>query len=167
MTMLSQVLAVVVAAVLLAWRARARGASTSTRSTAVAAVIAILTFVSLSGLWATCKTLRDERSANAALSPADSATRGGAQAGANVGFVEWVNGNLPAGAGFHLSNGGDEATYQWLTYRLYPRVAIADPARAHWIVFLKVTPEAAGFKRREFSRVMQFAPDLFLAERRS
>jgi hypothetical protein len=46
-------------------------------------------------------------------------------------------------------------------------VAVPDPKKAHWIVFLKTTPAAAGFKPQEFSRVLQYAPDLVLAERRA
>jgi hypothetical protein len=167
MTMLSQGFAVLVAAALLSWRARVRGSSYSTRSMAVVAVIAILTFVSLSSFWGAWQGFRNERRANADVAPADAATRGGGAAGASVAFVEWLNWKLPAGAPFHIStNGSDEATYQWLTYRLFPRVAIVDAAKAHWLVFLKVTPAAAGFDRREFSRVLEFAPDLVLAERR-
>ena len=167
MTMLSQGLAVLVAAALLSWRARIRGATPGIRSMAVVAVIGILTFVSLSTFWGTWQSFRDERRANAAVAPADAATRGGAAAGANVAFVEWLNWKLPAGVPFHIStDGSDESTYQWLTYRLFPRVAVQDAAKARWFVFLRVTPAAAGFKPKYFSRVLQFAPDLMLAERR-
>src|SRR4051812_25982262 len=109
MTMLSQAFAVIVAAVLLAWRARARGTSVSTRSMAVAAALAILTFVSLSALWGTWQGFRHERSANAAIPAADVALKGGVAAGANVQFVEWLNGNIPAREPFYVStNGSDE-----------------------------------------------------------
>jgi hypothetical protein len=167
MTMLSQMFAVALAAGLLAYRARARGALHSIRSMAVAAVIAILAFVSLSSFWSSWQGFRNERRANAALAAADVSSRGGAAAGANVAFVDWLNGKLPARTPFHIStNGSDEATYQWLTYRLYPRVAIQETDKAHWLVFLKVTPEAAGVKRSEITNVQEFAPDLVLAERR-
>jgi hypothetical protein len=167
MTLLSQVFAVVLAAALLAYRARVRAAPQGIRSTAVVAVIAILAFVSLTSFWTVWHGFRDERRANAAVPPADAATRGGAAAGANVGFVEWLNWKLPAGARFYIhTNGTDEATYQWLTYRLYPRVAIGESAQARWLVFLKVTPEAAGVDRRDLKSVQEYAPDLFLAEQR-
>jgi len=166
MTMLSQASAVLVAAALLSWRARFRGASFSVGTAALVAVAAILTFGALSSFWGEWQGFRSERRANAAILPADASTRGGAAAGANTGFVEWLNGNLPARAEFYLrTNGSDEATYQWLLYRLYPRVAV-NASRAHWVVFLRLTPAAAGFKRQEFSRVLEFAPDLSLAERR-
>jgi hypothetical protein len=167
MTMLSQLSAVLVAAALLSWRSRFRNHPFSLGSAAVVAVAAILTFGALSSFWGVWQGFRSERRADAAIAPADAATRGGPAAGANVQFVEWLNGKLPARAAFHIStNGSDEATYQWLLYRLYPRVALQNASRAHWLVFLRVTPEAAGFKRQEFSRVLQLAPDLALAERR-
>jgi hypothetical protein len=166
-TLLSQVFALIVAAVLLAWRARARGALSSARSMAVAAVIAVLTFASLATLWGTWQGFRNERRANAAVPAADVALKGGYAAGANVAFVEWLNGNLPAGDRYFITtNGSDEATYQWLTYRLFPRVAVGNPEQARWVVFLKVTPAASEFKPRDFSRVIEFAPDMVLAERR-
>lgn len=164
--MLSQGFAVLVAAALLSWRARVRGTG-GLRSMAVAAVIAVLTFVSLSAAWSTWKGFRDERRGNASIAAADAATRGGAGAGANTGFVEWLNWKLPPGVRYYLrTDGSDEGTYQWATYRLHPRVAISDADEAHWLVFLKVTPAAAGFKRADFARVERYAPDLVLAERR-
>jgi hypothetical protein len=167
MTMLSQGFAVLVAAALLSWRARVRGSASSIRSTAVVVVVAVLTFVSLSSLWDTWQGFRDNRRANAVLAPANAATLGGAAAGANLDFVEWLSSNLPPRAEFYVStNGSDPGSYQWLTYRLFPHVAIPDRAKAHWIVFLRVTVEAGGFKRGEFSRVLAYGPDLLLAERR-
>jgi hypothetical protein len=167
MTMLSQGFAVVLAASLLSWRARVRGSTQSIRSMAVVVVIAVLAFLSLSSFWGVYKVLRDERRANSALTPADVTNRGGVGAGANVAFVDWLNGKLPAGASFYVStNGSDEATYQWLTYRLFPRVALDEQESAHWLVFLKVTPEAAGVDPSELTNVQTFAPDLVLAERR-
>jgi hypothetical protein len=166
MTLLSQAFAVLVAAALLAWRARVRGTPAGFRSTAVAAVFAILVFVTLSGSWTAWQAFRSERRANAAIPAADVATRPGASIGANVAFVEWLNGKLPARAKFYLrTSGADEATYQWLTYRLYPRVAVQD-STAHWVVFLGLTPAEAAFKPGDFARVEQFAPGLLLAERR-
>jgi hypothetical protein len=167
MTMLSQVAAVLVAAALLSWRARFRGGSFSIGTAAVTAVAAILTFGALSSFWGVWQGFRSERRANAAITPADAATRGGAAAGANGEFVEWLNGKLPAGEAFHIStDGSDEATYQWLLYRLYPRVAQQDASRVRWLVFLRVTPEEAGFKRADLTNVQRLAPDLVLAERR-
>jgi hypothetical protein len=166
MTMLSQVAAVLVAAVLLAWRGRVRGAPIGMGSAAVLAVAAVLTFDALASSWTTWQGFRSDRRANAAISAAEVATRPGATIGADVGFVEWLNGKLPAGTEFYLrTSGGDEATYQWLTYRLFPRVAVQD-STARWVVFLGVTPEAAGYKRRDFSQVQEYAPGLLLAERR-
>jgi hypothetical protein len=167
MTLLSQVSAVLVAAALLSWRSRVRGASFSIGTAAVVAVVAILTFGGLSGFWGAWQGFRNERRANAAIAPADAATRGGAAAGANAEFVEWVNGKVPAGEPVYVSTtGSDEATYQWLLYRLYPRVALQDASKVRWVVFLRTTPAAAGFKRKEFARVEQLAPDLLLAERK-
>jgi hypothetical protein len=163
MTLLSQVFAIFVAAALLAFRARARGPSPSTRSTAVIVVVAVLTFISVSSFWGVWQGFRKDHRANEAVTPADAATRGGIGAGANVAFVEWLNTNLPPGESYLVSgNANDIGTYQWLTYRLYPR--LATDGKARWIVFLRVTPEGAGFKRQQFSRVLEFAPDLALAE---
>jgi hypothetical protein len=165
--LLSQVSAVLVAAALLSWRSRVRGGSFTAGSAAVVAVAAILTFGGLSSFWGVWQGFRSERRANAAIAPADAATRGGAAVGANGGFVEWVNGKVPAGEPVYVStNGSDEATYQWLLYRLYPRVALQDSSKAHWVVFLRTTPETAGFKRKEFSHIEQLEPDLLLAERK-
>jgi hypothetical protein len=167
MTMLSQGFAVLVAAALLSWRARVRGSMPGIRSTAVVAVVAVLTFVSLSTFWATWQGFRHDRRGNAAIAPASAATLGGAAAGADLAFVDWLNRNLPARVPYYLStNGTDPGSYQWLTYRLFPHVALADRAKAHWIVFLRVTPEAGGFNRSEFSRVLEFGRDELLAERR-
>ncbi len=166
MTMLSQAFAVLVAAALLAWRARVRGAPAGIRSAAVAAVLGILVFVTLSGSWTAWQAFRSERRANAAIPAADIETHPGAAIGANVGFVEWLNGKLPPRVSFYLrTTGADDATYQWLTYRLYPRVAVQDSG-AHWVVFIGLTPAEAGFGPREFSPVQQYAPGLLLAERR-
>jgi hypothetical protein len=167
MTMLSQASAVLVAAALLSWRARFRNSSQSIGSAAAVAVATILTFAALSSFWGVWQGFRSERRGNAEIAPADAATRGGAATGANVSFVEWLNGKLPVRDSYYVStNGSAIATYQWLTYRLYPRIAVEDSSRARWVVFLAVTPEGAGFKRRDFAHVSTYAPDLLLAERR-
>jgi hypothetical protein len=167
MTMLSQASAVLVAAALLSWRARIRSSSFGIGTAAVLAIAAILTFTALSSFWGSWQAFRSDRRANASTPAALAATSGGPSAGANVDFVEWLNGKLPAGAPFYIStNSSDPGTYQWLLYRLYPRVAIEDPSRAQWVVFLRVTPEGTGFHRRDFAHVFTFAPDLLLAERR-
>jgi hypothetical protein len=163
MTFLSQVFAILVAIALLAYRARSRRESPSARSTAVLVVAAVLTFVSLSSFWGVWDGFRKEHRANANVTAADNATRGGVVAGANSQFVEWLGAHMPRDATYQVSgNANDIATYQWLTYRLYPRVA-TDGA-AGWIVFLNTTPEAGGFERRRFSRVLEYGPNLLLAE---
>lgn len=168
MTLLSQAFAVLVAAALVSWRARFRSASFSIGAGAAVAVAGILTFVALSGFWAQWQGFRSERRANALISPADAAVSGsGASAGPHAGFVEWLNANIPARAPFYIStDGSDPGTYQWLLYRLYPRVALEDRSRAHWLVFLHTTPEAAGFKRSDFARYMRYSTDSSLGERR-
>jgi hypothetical protein len=167
MTVISQLSGVMAAAALLAWRARASGSFGSIRSIAVSAVIVVLTFVSLSTLWATWERLRDERRSNSALTHADAVTQGRYAAGASAPFVEALNRDLPAGAPFYVqADGRDAGAYQWLTFRLFPRVAVSDPSKAHWIVFLRVVPPASTFESGELKRVMDSAPDLVLAERR-
>jgi hypothetical protein len=167
MTVLSQLSAVIAAAALLSWRARARGWPSSIRSIAVSAVIVILTVVSLSTLWAAWERLRDERRVNSALARADAVTQARYAAAGSAPFVEALNQNLPAGAPFYVqTDGSDAGAYQWLTFRLFPRVAVSDPGKAHWIVFLRTVPPASTFKSGELTLVMQFAPDLVLAERR-
>jgi hypothetical protein len=165
MTFLSQVFAIFVAIALLAYRARSRNESPSARSTAVIVVAAVLTFASLSSFWGVWQGFRDDHRANAKVTAADSATRGGVVAGANSQFVEWLGAHMPRDATYQVSgNANDIATYQWLTYRLYPRVATDGAAR--WIVFLNTTPEAGGYERQRFSRVLEYGPNLFLAELR-
>ena len=165
MTLLSQVFAVTVAIALLAYRVRARGALSSPRSIAVAVVLVVLTFVSLSSLWGVWRAFSDNHSANESITVADAATRGGVAAGANTQFAEWLSAHLPKGATYQVSgNANDIATYQWLTYRLYPRVAT--DGEADWIVFLNSSPEAAGYKRGRFSRVLKYSPVLQLGELR-
>jgi hypothetical protein len=163
MTFLSQVLAISVAIALLAYRVRGRGPLSSGRSIAVMVVVVALTFVSLSSFWGVWEGFRKDRRTNASITPADAATRGGVAAGANAQFVEWVNANMPKGATYQVSgNANDIATYQWLTFRLYPRVAT--DGEAGWIVFLNTTPEAEGYKAQRFSRVLKYSPSLQLAE---
>jgi hypothetical protein len=165
MTFLSQAFAISVAIGLLAYRVRARGPLGSGRSIAVMVVVAVLTFVSLSSFWGVWEGFRKDRRTNSSITPADAATRGGVTAGANVGFAEWLAAHMPKGATYQVSgNANDIATYQWLTYRLYPRVA-TDGA-ADWIVFLNTSPEAAGFKRQRLARVLKYSPNLQLAELR-
>jgi hypothetical protein len=167
MTMLSVVAGVLVAAALLSWRARVRGPGLSIGTAAVVAVAAILTFDALSSFWGRWTTLRDERTRNAALVPADAATRPGAAAGASVAFVEWLNGVIPRGAPYYVAtNGSDPANYQWLLFRLYPRVAVDSASRARWVVFVRETPAAAGFHPADLVRYMRFTPDLAVGERR-
>lgn len=163
MTFLSELVAIAVAVALLAYRLRARGPVSSPRAIAVSVVLSVLTFVSLSSFWVVWEGFRRDQRANAAVTPADAATRGGVVAGANVQFVEWLSAHLPKGATYQVSgNDNDIATYQWLTYRLYPRVA-TDGA-AGWIVFLNTSPEGAGYKRQRFSRVLKYSPNLQLGE---
>lgn len=162
MVLLSQAFAALAAAVLLAWRARVRGPWSGTRSLTVAAVIGILTFVSLSAAWRSWQGFRHERKADAAIPEYETELSGGAGAGANVPFVEWLRSQLPEGSSYQVvTNGADAATYQWLTYRLYPRVA--SPGPAHWVVFLGSPPPR---NRSGFARVARYAPGLLLAERR-
>ena len=67
---------------------------------------------------------------------AERATRGGREVGADVALVELARARIPRGATYHMvagARGDREATYQWLTYRLYPRRATSR-AEADWIV---------------------------------
>ena len=165
MTFLSQAFAISVAIALLAYRVRARGPLGSGRSIAVMVVVVVLTFVSLSSFWGVWEGFRKDRRTNSSITPADVATRGGVTAGANVGFAEWLAAHLPKGATYQVSgNANDIATYQWLTYRLYP--SVATDGAADWIVFLNTSPEAAGFKRQRLARVLKYSPNLQLAELR-
>ncbi|MEA2440690.1 MAG: hypothetical protein QOH76_2114 [Thermoleophilaceae bacterium] len=133
---------------------------------AVVVVLAILTFVSLASLWGTWRGFADGRRANASLSAAEAAIRGGSTTGADVGFAEWLGGRLPEHAEFSIRAAGEvEATYQWMLFRLWPRVAVED-RDAHWVVFLGLTPEAAGYRRDQFVRVLEYGPGRFVAERR-
>ena len=167
MTLLSHVLAALVAAALLSWRARVRGAWSGLSSIAPIVATAILAFVALSGAWSTWRTLRSEYNANSKIPAVQAEVRGGETAGANVPFVEWLNATLPQGAPYYVyatDKGG--GGYQWLTYRLYPRVAVTDPEDARWFVFAGgVSPAAAGLTRREVS-LREFQPGLALGERR-
>jgi hypothetical protein len=163
MTFLSQVISIAVAVALLAYRVHAQGPLRNPRSIAVTVVLAVLTFVSLSSFWAVWDGFRRDHRVNTGVTPADAATRGGANAGANIQFAEWLNAHIPKGATYQVSgNANDIATYQWLTYRLYPRVA-TDRA-ADWVVFLNTSPEAAGYKPGRLARVLKYSPNLMLAE---
>ena len=163
MTFLSQAFAVTAAIALFAYRMRARGPLSNPRSLAVTVVLTVLTFVTLSSFWTVWQGFRDNQRLNESITPADAATRGGVVAGADVGFAEWLAAHMPKGATYQVNgNANDIATYQWLTYRLYPRVA-TDGA-ADWIVFLNTSPEAGAYKRGRFSRVLKYSPSLQLGE---
>jgi hypothetical protein len=170
MTLLSQVLAVLVAAALLSWRARVRGTAPGIRGLSVAVVGAVLVFTALGSLWSASDALWKQRKNAARLSPAAVLVFPGVGAGAPIDFVEWLDRELPRHTTFLLVSGRggarDPATYQWATYRLFPRFATDAPEAARWIVFHNTTLEAAGFRRSEFSRVLRFADNLMAAERR-
>jgi hypothetical protein len=169
MTLLSQALAAIVAAALLAQRARVRRTA-GLQGAAVAVAGAVLVFASLSAVWAEGHGLWQQRRSASKLSAADVLVSPGVGAGANVAFVEWLARELPPHARFYLVSGPnglrDPATYQWATYRLYPRVATDDPKKAQWVVFHATTPRDAGFNRSEFSRILRFDDKLLLGERR-
>jgi hypothetical protein len=170
-TLLSQAFALFVVAALLAWRTRVRGPRAGIRGALVAGVAAVLAFTALGTLWSAGHGLWVQRRNASHLSPASVLVSPGAGAGANIAFVEWLDRTLPRHARFYLVSGPngarDPATYQWATYRLFPRVATDDPKKAQWIVFHATTVEGAGFKRSDFSRVLQFGDKLLLAERRA
>jgi hypothetical protein len=163
MTFLSQILSIAVAVALLAYRVRAQGPLRNPRSIAVTVLLAVLVFISLSSFWAVWDGFRRDHRANKGVTPADAATRGGVVAGANVQFAEWLSAHMPKDATYQVSgNANDIATYQWLTYRLYPRVAT--DGRADWIVLLNTNPEAAGYRPGRLVRVLKYSPSLMLAE---
>jgi hypothetical protein len=170
MTLLSQVLAVVVAAALIAWRLRARGAPSGIGATAVLAVGAVLTFFALGTLWAEAHGVWVQRKNASRITPGAALVSPGAGAGANVPFVEWLDRNLPRDASFYFSSGPngarDPANYQWATYRLYPRAAVDDVTKADWVILHATTITKAGYKRSDFTRVLRFDDKLMLAERR-
>ena len=105
----------------------------------------------------------------AKLSPGSVLVSPGVGAGAPIPFVEWLDRELPRTASFYLVSGPngqrDPATYQWATYRLYPRLATEDPKNARWIVFHATTVADAGYRRSEFVRVRRFDDKHMIAER--
>lgn len=167
MTLLSNVLAALVVVALLSWRARVRGAWSGLSSIAPMVATAILAFVALSGAWSTWQALRSEYNTNSKIPAGQAEVRGGETAGANVPFVEWLNATVPQGEPYYVyAADKDGGGYQWLTYRLYPRVAVADPKDARWLVFAGgVSPAAAGLTPRDVS-LKEYQAGLALGERR-
>lgn len=107
--------------------------------------------------------LLSQRSDSLEASELERATRGGREARADVAFVEWVRRRLPRGARYAvISKLRDEATYQWLAYRVYPSRVTDDVDGVDWIVFEGVAPVAAN-AGRPLSTVHVFRPGYALA----
>ena len=105
--------------------------------------VALRYFVFWAHVWTFGRTLADERTSWSQLSPAQVATYGGTVAATvDVGFTEWLRGQIPEDSTFYLAQTSprDEGQYQWITYRLLPDLAVDNPAHADWIVFYDVDP---------------------------
>jgi hypothetical protein len=101
-------------------------------------------FIFWAHVWTFGRTFADDRTSWSQLSREQAASFGGSAIGTvDVGFTEWLRGQIPEGSTFYLAQTSprDQGQYQWITYRLLPALAVDDPAHADWIVFYDVAPQ--------------------------
>jgi hypothetical protein len=130
--------------------------------------VAVCTALALGGVWAADQGFVQAHDSYAKIPRAAAEAAGGPAAGADVAFTDWLGTALPPNASFHFvtPTPRDQATYQWATYRLAPRLAVDDPKKADWFVFDGVSFTAAGYQRSQFGRVVTLKKDFFVAEPR-
>jgi hypothetical protein len=105
--------------------------------------VALGYFVFWTHVWTFGQAFSTDRKAWSQLSPGQLATYGGSLTGTvDVGFAEWLRGQIPEGSRIYLAQtpAHDAGQYQWITYRLMPDLAVDNPAHADWIVFYDVDP---------------------------
>ena len=116
--------------------AAGRGPRILDRPVLLRAVAAGVGLVAAIGVAAIADRLLAQRDDAVEATAIERATRGGREVGADIALAELARLHIPRDATFHLvptARGDREATYQWLTYWLYPRRATTR-AEADWIV---------------------------------
>jgi hypothetical protein len=172
-TLLLQVGAVLAAGLVIAAAGLGRTTSDAIARAIVLLVLALGYLAFWSHVWPNSHTFLDQRSDWSALTPAQAAMAGTAQAsippeaGPQAAFVEWIRGRLPKGTRYYIVPTTSQATgyYQWYTYRLLPNLAAARPGDAQWLIFYGTTPEASGYEDR-LGEQLQFAPGYSIARLR-
>lgn len=123
--------------------------------------VALGYFVFWAHVWTFGRTFTDARTSWSRLSPDQVATYGGkAAATVDVGFTEWLRGQIPEGSTFYLAQASppDTGQYQWITYRLLPDLAVDDPDRADWIIFYDVDPRRGRYAGVAVEGYRSYAP---------
>jgi hypothetical protein len=121
----------------------------------------VLTGLAIAGAVQLVPSLREL--VKAARAPANDQTgsgrnAAGTAAGVDAAFADWVAARIRPGASIWIEPGGpggDPAAYQWLTYRLSPRLHASSVDAADVVVFYDVPkkpPPRAGFAALEVFR---------------
>jgi hypothetical protein len=143
MTLLLEVAAFVIVGLLLALLTGPAVTRQSVLAALGLAAVALGYFLFWAHAWTFGQAFSTDRKTWSQLPPGQAATYGGSVIGTvDVGFTEWLRGQIPEGSTFYLAQTSphDDGQYQWITYRLMPDLAVDDPAHADWIVFYDVDP---------------------------
>lgn len=133
-------------------------------------VAGVMSWAVGSRLWGQVQSLADRQESGSSLSKADAAVAGGSALGLNTDFLKWAKDQISPNERFYVVPSGrvdDTAVYQWTTYQLFPRAAVASRDEADVLVFYNLEPVQSSRDRAEFERPEIFLPAFAVAHRRS
>jgi hypothetical protein len=114
------------------------------------------------------RTLADDWRAGSHRSARQAQVLPGKRLGLNVPYIEWLRKRVPAHQTYYVaasSAGRSPLVRAWMSFRLLPRVKVAGPRQADWLVVYraKVTPQRG--TARAFGPITWFAPEYGIARR--
>ena len=168
MTLLSQTVGVVAAAVALSAVFTGRISRRHVPGAAAAVVVVVLSLLFWANLWRVGKGFEDARAHNSAVRGDAAAVAGGTSLGVDVTFIDWARRRIPGEDTYYVMPrgiAGPSDVYQWLTYQMFPHLSAESPEDADWLIFYDVEPDDA-LDRTEFKPAQTFAPRFAIARRR-
>jgi Tfp pilus assembly protein PilV len=134
----------------------------------VAVVVVAVSLLFWANLLDAARAFEDASTRNRALPPEEAAVAGGVAVGAKVAFIDWARSQIAERDSYYLMP--DEArakrsVYQWLSYRMLPRLSAESPEEADWLIFYRAEPRGTN-GRADFVPPVHYARGFAIARRR-
>ena len=168
MTLLLQALGIIAVVVALSVIIERRVDRGSVAAATVAVVVVLASLLFWGNLWNAARAFDDASTRNRALPPEEAAVAGGVAVGAKVAFIDWARSRIAEGDSYYLMPDKARAkrsVYQWLSYRMLPRVSAENPEEADWLIFYRAEPRGTT-GRDDFHPPVHYARGFAIARRR-
>jgi hypothetical protein len=163
-TLLTQLVGVLGAVALIALLVHGRASRTTIASSTAALAAVVVALLGLQGLWPAAKLANTNAKAQRALTPAQIIAGSDSGIGVNGPFIEWALAKMGADRDpFYVAGPNVSAAQAFMGYKALPRLMARRAREASWVVFYETTPQQAGFRSTELTRLQKYQPTYSIA----